>query len=118
MFSPLDWPRSVLGELSSLQPLRYSEYELVWSGEVRRLGRYLRDILVPSVPGKAPSWLRPPLPSVLFHRSCELAREGRDPAGRFSGEQWFFINGILTTQDVARMNVAYLVQATAPGVTC
>jgi hypothetical protein len=108
-FSPLDWPRAVLGGLSSVMPARYSEYELVWSGKVERLGRYLGDILVPSVPGKAPSWLRPPLSSLFFHRSCELAREGRDPAGRFNGEQWFFINGILTNQDVARMNAAYLV---------
>jgi hypothetical protein len=107
-FSPLNWPRSVLGGISSVKPARYSEYELVWSGELRRLARYVGDVLVPSVPGRAPSWLRPPLSSLLFHRSCELAREGRDPTSKFTGEQWFFINGILTNQDVARMNAAYL----------
>jgi hypothetical protein len=109
-FSPLRWPRSVLGDLGSVKPMRYSEYDLIWSGKVRRLARYLGDVLVPSVPGRAPSWLRPPLSSLLFHRSCELAREGRDTASGFTGEQWFFINGILTNQDVARMNAAYLVQ--------
>jgi hypothetical protein len=108
-FWPPNWPRSVLGGLSSVKPARYSEYDLVWSGRVRRLGRYLGDILVPSVPGRAPSWLQPPLSSLFFHPSRELAREGRDPAGRFDGEQWFFINGILTNQDVVRMNAAYLV---------
>jgi hypothetical protein len=108
-FSPLDWPRSVLGDLSSMGKAPYSEYDLLWSGDLPRLARYLADILIPSVPGRAPAWLRPPVSTLFFHRSHELKDAGRAPARPFGGEQWFFINGILTDQDIARMNASYLV---------
>jgi hypothetical protein len=108
-FSPLDWPRSVFGNVGSMRRAPYSEYDLFWSGNVPRLTRYLAEILIPSVPGRAPRWLPPPLSSLLFHRSHELEGAGRAPKGPFNGEQWFFINGILTNEDVARMNAAYLV---------
>jgi hypothetical protein len=81
----------------------------LWSGNIPRLTRYLADILIPSVPGRAPRWLRPPLSSLLFHRSHEIEDAGRAPEQPFGGEQWFFINGILTNEDVARMNASYLV---------
>jgi hypothetical protein len=108
-FNPLDWPRSVFGNLSSMGRAPYSEYNLVWSGNIPRLARYLADTLIPSVPGRAPAWIRPPLSSLLFHRSHELKDAGKAHAQQFAGESWFFINGILTNQDVARMNAAYLV---------
>jgi hypothetical protein len=108
-FSPLDWPRSVLGNPSSMGRAPYSEYDLLWSGNIPRLARYLTDVLVPSLPARAPRWLRPPLSSLFFHRSHELKDAGQAPAKPFAGEQWFFINGILTNQDIARMNAAYLV---------
>ena len=108
-FFPLDWPRSVLGNVSSMKRAPYSEYDLFWSGNLPRLARYLADILVPSVPGRAPAWLRAPLSTLFFHRSHELKDAGRAPAQPFAGEQWFFINGILTNQDVARINASYLV---------
>jgi hypothetical protein len=107
-FSPLDWPRSVLGNLSSMGPSRHSEYEMLWSGNIPRLARYLADTMIPSVPRRAPRWLLPPLSSLLFHHSHELKDAGREPVQVFGGEQWFFINGILTNQDVARMNASYL----------
>jgi len=108
-FCPLDWPRSVFGNLGSMGRAPHSEYDLFWSGNIPRLARYLADTLIPSVPGRAPAWLRPPLSSLLFHRSHELKDAGRAPAKPFGGEQWFFINGILTNQDMARMNASYLV---------
>jgi hypothetical protein len=108
-FNPLEWPKSVLGDLRSMGKAQYSEYELLWSGNIPRLARYLADILVPSVPGRAPRWVRPPLSSLLFHRSHELKDAGKAHAQPFTGESWFFINGILTNQAVARMNADYLV---------
>jgi hypothetical protein len=108
-FSPLEWPRSVVGGLSSMKPAPYSEYDLFWSGDVPRLARFLADTLIPSVPAKAPRWLRPPLSALLFHRSHELKDAGEAPAQPFAGEEWLFINGILTNQDVARLNASYLV---------
>jgi hypothetical protein len=108
-FDPLEWPRSVFGSLSSMGRAPYSEYDLFWSGDIPRLARYLADTLIPSFPGRAPAWIRPPLSSLLFHRSHELKDAGKAHAQPFPGESWFFINGILTNQDVARMNAAYLV---------
>jgi len=105
-FSPLDWPRSVLGNLSSFRPAPNSEYNLLWSANIHRLTRYLGDVLVPSVPVRAPSWLHAPVSSLFFHRSRELKDAGRAPPAPF--EQWFFINGILANQDVALMNASYL----------
>jgi hypothetical protein len=108
-FNPLEWPRSVFGSLSSMGKAPYSEYDLLWSGDIPRLARYLADVLIPSLPGKAPWWVLPPLSSLFFHRSHELPDAGKAHAQPFPGESWFFINGILTNQDVARMNAAYLV---------
>lgn len=90
-------------------PARYSEYELLWSGNVPRLTRYLADVVIPSVPGRAPGWLRAPLSSLLFHRSHEIKDAGRAPTRGFRGEQWLFINGILTNEEIARLNASYLV---------
>jgi hypothetical protein len=108
-FNPLEWPRSVFGDLSSMGKAPYSEYDLLWSGNIARLARYLTDTLIPSFPDRAPAWIRPPLSSLFFHRSHELKDAGKAHAQPFPGESWFFINGILTNQDVARMNAAYLV---------
>jgi len=105
-FSPLHWPRSVFGKFGSMKHSRYSEYELVW-----RLPRYLADVVVPSLPGKPPPWLGPPFSWLFFHRAGELSPpEGGSPTNETAGEQWFFINGILTNRDVARMNAAYLAE--------
>ena len=92
-------PGSVLGDLSSMGKAPYSEYELLWSGNIPRLARYLADILIPSVPGRAPAWLRPPVSTLFFHRSHELKDAGRAPARRFGGDQWFFVNGIRDVLD-------------------
>jgi hypothetical protein len=108
-FSPLLWPRSVLGP--TLKPVPHSEYTLLLPGNRRHLLRLALDILVPSWPGRAPACLPKPLASLLFHQSEELKPpEGRDPDGRFAREEWFFINGILTDEYVARMNAEYLVE--------
>jgi len=108
-FNPLKWPRSVFGNLGSMGKAPYSEYNLLWSGNIPRLARYLADTLIPSIPGRAPSWIRPPLSSLFFHQSHELKDAGKAHARPFPGESWFFINGILTNEDVAKMNADYLV---------
>ena len=104
-FCPLAWPKSVLGTLRSMKPVRFSEYDLFW-----QLALFLTDALVPSLPIEAPTWVRPPFSRLFFHHSGELKPpEGSLPTEPVEGEQWFFINGILTNKDVARMNAAYLV---------
>ncbi|MGN6169735.1 MAG: hypothetical protein ACTHQQ_16420 [Solirubrobacteraceae bacterium] len=105
-FCPLAWPRSVLGKLRSMKPEPFSEYELFW-----RPALYLVDVLVPSLPSKAPSWVPRPFSWLFFHSAAELKPpEGDPPTDDVGGEQWFFINGILTNEDGARMNAAYLVE--------
>lgn len=105
-FCPLEWPRSVLGKLRSMKPAPFSEYELFW-----RLALYLVDVLVPSLPTEAPSWVPRPFSWLFFHSAGELKPgEGDPPTTDVGGERWFFINGILTNEDVARMNAAYLVE--------
>ena len=101
-FDPLEWPRLVLGNLSSMGKAPYSEYDLLWSGNIPRLARYLAATLIPSFPGRAPACIGRPLSTLFFHRSHELKDAGKDHAQPFPGESWFFINGILTNQDVAR----------------
>jgi hypothetical protein len=90
-------------------PARYSEYELAWSGNLARLARYLIDIGLPSVPGRAPSWVPEPLDSLLWHPT-QIAHhpdEDGEPCSH-PREAWFFINGILTNAAVAQMGGDYL----------
>ncbi|MGZ6565430.1 MAG: hypothetical protein ACXVH1_38900 [Solirubrobacteraceae bacterium] len=105
-FCPLAWPRSVLGKLRSRKPAPLSEYELFWQPAL-----YLVDVLVPSLPTKAPACVPRGFSWLFFHSASELKPpEGDPPTKDVGGEQWFFINGILTNEEVARMNAAYLVK--------
>jgi hypothetical protein len=108
-FSPLKWPVSILGQPGAAGAAPYSEYAFLRSGDVLRRLRFVVDVGVPSWPGRAPKWLPPPLSTLFFHRSEELERVGEDPSGTFAGEEWFFINGILTNKDMARLNADNLV---------
>ena len=106
---PTSWLFSVLGLPCSWGPAPYSEYELVWSGDVPRLASYLWDVGIPSVPGRAPCWVLSPVASLFWHPSVVDWRP--DEKGRMCShprEAWFFINGILTDDAVARMNGDYL----------
>ena len=107
--APTSWVPSVLGLPSSWGPLPYSEYELVWSGDAQRLTDYLLDIGIPSVPARAPRWVPRRLASVLWHPLRVVApRPKRTQASEHPHEAWFFINGILTNDGVAKLNGAYL----------
>ncbi len=107
--APTSWVPSVLGLPSSWGSVPYSEYELVWSGNAQRLAGYLLDIGVPSVPGRAPRWVPRRLASLLWHPLRVVApTPKRSQAAEHPHEAWFFINGILTDDAVARLNGAYL----------
>ena len=107
--APTSWVPSFLGLPSSWGPAPYSEYELLWSGDVPRLARYLVDVGIPSVPGRAPGWVPGPLASLFWHPS-HVDRHP-DENGRSDShprEAWFFINGILHDDALAQMNGDYL----------
>jgi hypothetical protein len=107
--APTSWVPSVLGLPSSWGPVQYSEYELVWSGNADRLANYLLDIGIPSVPARAPRWVPRGLASVLWHPLRVVSpRPRRGQAAEHPHEAWFFINGILTDDGVAKLNGAYL----------
>jgi hypothetical protein len=90
-------------------PAPFSEYGLFVSPDVSRTIGFLVDVLVPSVPGRAPGWVREPLRSIFFHqtRIIEHAGRGGDSHAR---EHWFFINGILTDRGMAGLNAGYLAE--------
>jgi hypothetical protein len=107
--APTSWLPSVLGLPRSWGPAPYSEYGLLWSGNVPRLASYLWDVGIPSLPGRAPGWVLSPVASLFWHPSRVDWRP--DEKGRICShprEAWFFINGILTDDAVARMNADYL----------
>jgi hypothetical protein len=103
------WGPSVVGWPRPDWPAPFSEYGLFVSSDVMRTVRFLVDVLVPSVPGRAPGWVPEPVRSTLFHRSrmIEHAGPGADPHSR---EHWFFINGILTDRGMAGRNADYLAE--------
>jgi hypothetical protein len=103
------WLPSLIGRPRSWCPARYSEYELLWSGNVRRLVHWLVDVSVPSIPGRAPRWVPAPIGNLFWHHSHTARHPDED--GRFhtfSNEAWFFINGILTDAALAWLNGDYL----------
>jgi hypothetical protein len=107
--APTSWVPSVLGLPSSWGRVPYSEYDLVWSGNAQRLAGYLLNVGIPSVPGRAPRWVPRRLASMLWHPLRVVApRPKRSQAAEHPHEAWFFINGILTDDAVARLNGAYL----------
>lgn len=106
---PWDLPQSVLGRFRLAAPAQYSEYAMFTSRDVGRTARYLADVLIPSIPRKAPSWVPRPLRGALFHQTTIVRRP--DQAGSyasFPSEEWFFINGILTDVGMAEWNAEHL----------
>jgi hypothetical protein len=106
---PWRLPSSVLGSFMRAAPSLRSEYALLRSSEVGRTGRYLADILIPSLQRRPPAWVPARLRSIFFHETTVMRRP--DPAGSFDAfpaEDWFFINGILTNQAMATWNADYL----------
>lgn len=70
---------------------------------------YAVDLTVPALPRQAPAFL-PPLAKRLFWRPTRLMfnpDHNQNPT-TFPEESWFFINGICTNEQVARMNADML----------
>lgn len=102
---------SILGPPGSWAPphRRYSEFQMVDIREPRRTLSYLADLAFPSIPAAPPAFV-PPRLAGLFWEPSELLRRP-DHRGRlttFPREAWFFVNGILTNDDVAELNAACL----------
>ena len=107
--------RSVFGSPGSWLPphRRYSEYNIIDPWRPIATARFLMDLSIPSSAVTTPDIARmllPPLVNRLFWRPTRFFRQADEYGGvsSFPGEHWFFINGIATSTDVAKLNAAYL----------
>lgn len=101
---PRNYPRSIFGpEETWLHPTSpFSEFTLL---DPRRPGRalqYVLDTSIPSLPTEAPAFLPEFVESLFFHPT-RIIRWGKTNSG-FPEEAWFFINGIMTNPDIAKLN--------------
>ena len=103
--------QSIFGPIRSwAEPKRpLSEFRILNPRQPLRTLRYLRDASVPARPWSPPPpvarWV-PDALTDLFWRPSEILCEP-DPYGRtdsFPDEKWFFVNGVATNADVARLN--------------
>lgn len=109
-FSPPLYLESILGPWYTwLYPHReYSEFTIFDPWKPGQTFGYLRDITVPSLPKKPPRILSllPPFIKNTFWRPSDYFQQNDpyDSATSFSNEKWFFVNGICTDENVAKMN--------------
>jgi hypothetical protein len=117
-FWPPDYVQSCLGPWQTWLPPHnpYSEFATTDHWQLLQTLKYLRDISVPSISGAPPRILSTLLPRAieeLFFVQTEVLYRP-DYYGDYTShrdERWFFINGILTNDDIANLNadcLAYL----------
>jgi hypothetical protein len=105
------WVSSIFGlPWTWLPPFqRYSEFRIIDLWQPLRSLKYLLDVSIPAVPRTPPEILPPLLDTFFYEPSVILQRP--DQYGSYTSyprEKWFFINGILTNDDVAQLNAAFL----------
>jgi len=112
---PANYFRSVFGAPSSWLPphRRFSEYNIINPWQLLTTVRFLMDTNIPSYAVSPPGWARSLFPDFInrrFWRPTSFFRQPDEYGGvsSFPGEHWFFINGIATNEDVAKLNGAYL----------
>jgi len=116
--SRMDWGRFITSVMCRLprRPLlrrRFSEYNILNPLDPLTAARFLADVTVPAFPESAPDLARTLfLPAInrLFWRPTRFFRQPDeyDDVCSFPREHWFFINGIMTNEEVARYNSACL----------
>jgi len=113
--SPPLYLRSIFGGLRSWAPPhgRFSEYNILNPWQPLTSLRFVSDITLPAFPTTAPNWARtvfPPVVNRRLWRPTDFFRQPDEYGGvsTFPDERWFFINGIMTNADLARINAAYL----------
>jgi len=107
--------RSIFGSPASWAPphRRFSEYNILNPWRPVTTLRFLSDITLPAFPTTAPNWATTVFPPVVNRRLWRPTQFFRQPdeyggVSTFPDERWFFINGIMTNADLARINSAYL----------
>jgi hypothetical protein len=105
------WVSSIFGlPWTRLPPFRrYSEFRIIDLWQPLRAMKYLLDVSVPAIPRNPPEILPPVLDTFFYQPTVILQRP--DQYGSYTSyprEKWFFINGIMTNDEVAQLNAAYL----------
>lgn len=109
--SPPRYVRSILGPAGGWIPPygAYDEMTMLDPSRPLRALKYLLDSSVPSLPCNPPPFGPPALDRLFFHPTLVLRRPDHNGSWTtFRDEAWFFINGVMTNDDVARLNAAYL----------
>jgi hypothetical protein len=109
--NPPLWISSIFGQpWTWLQPFhRYSEFRILDLWQPLRSLKYLLDVSIPAIP-RTPLEILPPLLAGFFYQPTVILQRP-DQYGCYQSyprEKWFFINGIMTNDDVAQLNAAYL----------
>lgn len=115
-FPPL-YAQSILGPIRTWIPphKKESEFNIIDFWRPIRTANYLVDTLVPAFSHAPGPWARTLLPPViqnLFWRPSNYFQQA-DPllsVTSFINEQWIYVNGIATNEDVAMMNSELLSQ--------
>lgn len=113
-FPPL-YAQSILGPIRTWIPPHKteSEFNIIDFWRPIRTANYLVDTLVPAfshAPGPWARTLLPPVVQNLFWRPSNYFQQA-DPVASvtsFANEQWIYVNGIATNEDVAMMNSTLL----------
>jgi len=113
-FPPL-YTQSIFGPIRTWIPphKKDSEFNIIDFWRPIRTANYLVDTLVPAFPHGPGPWARTLLPPVVqnvFWRPSHYFQQA-DPLASvtsFINEQWIYVNGIATNEDVAMMNAELL----------
>ncbi len=102
--SLLGWPNTWYPSDAS-----FSEYRILSPWHLWRSLHYLATVTVPAIPHRPPS-LGPPAINRFFWRPTTILQrpDHNGSYTTFPEEAWIFINGIVTNDEVAQMNAAYL----------
>jgi hypothetical protein len=107
------WISSIFGLPRTWLPpfQRYSEFRIIDVWRPLRTLKYLLEVSVPAIPRNPPEILPAPLEPFFYEPTVILQRPDHYGSYQsFPREKWFFINGIMTNDDVAQINAAYLSQ--------
>jgi hypothetical protein len=98
--SVLGGPRSLLPPYGPHSEMRHVVYAGPFS-----TANYLIDVATPSLPVATPQWAPSALEVAFWHPSTlERVADRYEHPASFPDEAWFFINGIMTNDTLARVN--------------
>jgi hypothetical protein len=105
------WVSSIFGLPWTWFPTfqRYSEFRIVDLWQPLRTLKYLLNVSIPALTRTPPEILPPLFDTFFYQPTVILQRPDHDGSyTSYPREKWFFINGVMTNDDVAQLNAAFL----------